>query len=410
LILKDTLRKIVKSHKSIVQRVASSEIVPRELKGTLNLELPHVVIITGIRRCGKSTLMYQIMQEVEAIRFFNFEDPKVVNFGISDFETLMSIFSDEENAANNSQRVICLDEIQNLEGWETLIRHYMDREQKFIITGSNAALLSKELSIKLTGRHIQYHLFPFSYSEFLLFKKLNVSLGSLESYMQLGGFPTYLKHESPEILQQLFLDIIARDVVIRHNLRSEKSIRELAVYLISNIGKEFSYTSLSKIFAISSVNTIISYIGYLEDCYLFFTVTKFDYSLKKQQINQKKVYCIDTALAQANSISFSEDMGRILENLVYLGIKRKFSEIYYFRRNGECDFVVLEKGKPRLVIQVCYELTEENLKREVNGLVEACKELRLNKGLIITLNQDDHLESDNITIEILRVWQWLPNI
>lgn len=334
--------------------------------------------------------------------YFNFEDPRATSFELNDFQKLEEIFRDEYGESSN----YFFDEIQNIENWELFIRTMLDRKKHFLITSSNASLMSKELGTRLTGRHLKQELFPFSYCEFLIFTSKKRGLDSFEEYLLKGGFPEYLKFDRSDILQELFTDIIMRDIVVRHKLRSPKVIKEMALYLISNIGVEFSYNSLAKTFNIGSTNSAIAFVSYLEDSYLLFTVSKFDYSLKKQAVNPKKVYLIDNGLADVNSVSFSSNRGRMLENCVFLELRRAGKEIFYFRENKECDFLVNERNAIVMAIQVCYELNEDNKQREIDGLVEAMKKFNLPEGTILTLDQQDELIISDKTIKICPVWRW----
>jgi predicted AAA+ superfamily ATPase len=275
-----------------------------------------------------------------------------------------------------------------------------------MITGSNASLLSKELGTRLTGRHLKHELFPFSYQEFLNFTSKKIGADSFGEYLKSGGFPEYLLYCKTEILQELFNDIIMRDIVVRHKLRSPKVIKEMALYLITNVGVEFSYNNLAKTFNLGSTNSAVAFVSYLEDSYLIFTVSKFDYSLKKQMVNPKKVYSIDNGLSSANSISFSSNKGRMLENWVFLDLKRTGKEIFYFKGERECDFLVREKNKITAAIQVCYELNEENKERELSGLVEALEKFNLTEGAILTYNQEDELKVSGKTVFVKPAWRW----
>ena len=288
------------------------------------------------------------------------------------------------------------DEIQNVPEWERFIRQKHDEGKKIIITGSNASLLSRELGTKLTGRHLTYELFPFSYKEMLKLKGKKESIKTLREYLNKGGFPEYLKYEKTEILQELLKDILARDIIVRHKLKDSKIIKELTIYLISNIGKEFSYNKLKEYFNTGSTNTIISYISFLEDSFVLFTVPRFDYSLKKQIINPKKIYAIDTGLIRANTTSFTLDDGRIIENAVFLHLRKKYKEIFYYKGNRECDFLIKEGTKITHAVQVCNILTEENKQREIEGLQEAMQKFNLKKGTIITMDQKDKIENVEI--------------
>lgn len=397
MILKETLKEIVHSKKEILK---SQEIgVKREILKKIDLALPTATILSGVRRCGKSTLLRQLMSQQKQAYYFNFEEPKALNFEVNDFEKLNEAFKEEYG----KYIYYFLDEIQNVKEWERFVRSKLDEGKKFVITGSNASLLSKELGTKLTGRHISYELFPFSYKEALKLKNLKPGIESFNYYFEKGGFPDFLKYEKPELLEELFNDILNRDIIVRYNLRDSAIIKNIAVYLLSNIGKEFSYNSLKKLFNLGSVNTVISYISYFEDSYLIFTIPKFDYSFRKQIISPKKVYSIDLGLSKAVSASFSSDKGRMLENIVFLALRRRYKNLFYFKNKGECDFIVKEKDKATQAIQVCYELTEDDKEREINGLKEAMKTLHIKEGIILTLRQEDKFGE----INVLPVWKWL---
>lgn len=397
MILKETLKKTVELQKAEIKEKELG--IKRELLTDIDLNVPHATILSGIRRCGKSTLLRQIMQKTKNFHYFNFEDPRAIKFEISDFEKL----NDSLKEVNGDCDYYFFDEIQNVDGWERFVRKLLDSKKKCIITGSNASLLSKELGTKLTGRHLTYELFPFSYEEMLKLIRKKPSLKLFEIYFEKGGFPDYLKYNKIEILQNLFSDIVDRDVVVRHNLKDEKSVKRLALYLLTNIGKEFSYNKLTKYFKFGSTNSVISYINYFEDSYLLFTIPRFDYSLKKQLVHPKKIYTIDVGFSNANSASFSEDKGRILENLVYLHLRKKNKNIFYFKEKGECDFVVKERERIVKALQVCYNLTEDNKDREIGGLKEAMEKFKLSQGTIVTFNQEDKIGN----IKVIPIWKWL---
>lgn len=400
MILKETLRNIIKSQREELSLY--EEGVEREKIRQMDLDVPFAIVISGVRRCGKSTLMRQMMKKVKNFYYINFDDPRLINFEVTDFQRLDDVFLEEYG----NSRYYFFDEIQNVQKWELFVRMLLDKKRHVVITGSNASLLSKELGTRLTGRHLRYELFPFSFKEFLSLMDKKASINSFQNYFLKGGFPEYLKIGRAEILQELFNDILIRDIAARHKIKNTKILKEMALYLITNIGKEFSYNSLKKIFSLGSVHSIISHISYFEDSYLLFTIPKFDYSLKKQLINPKKVYSIDNGLTHVNSASFSEDKGRMLENMFFLNLRRSYRDIFYFRGKGECDFVVKEGEKIKYAIQVCYELDEENKNREISGLIDAMKKFNLKEGFILTYNQEDKIEIGSRKIFVKPVWIW----
>lgn len=401
MILKETLRKVVKAQR---EELASYEYgTVREMLGGITLDVPFAVVISGIRRCGKSTLLRQVMKKTRNPRYFMFEDPRAENFEVGDFEKLDEVFREEYGEGD----CYFFDEIQNVQKWELFVRKMLDCKKRFLITGSNASLLSKELGTRLTGRHLNLELFPFSFREYLDFSGKQAGIASFEEYFEKGGFPEYLAFKRTDIPQELFEDIIGRDIVVRHRLKSAKVVREMALFLMTNVGKEFSYNSLKKMFGLGSVNSAIDYVSYLEDSYLLFTVPKFDYSLKKQLVNPKKVYSIDNGLSASNSVSFTADRGRMLENTVFLHLKRQNKEVNYFRQKNECDFIVREKRAITSAIQVCYHLDEDNRERELDGLVEALEKFNLKEGLVLTYDQEDEIRTAGKRIALKPVWRWL---
>lgn len=374
----------------------------REALKTLPDLSSHALIVSGIRRCGKSTLLFQLLKNkyTDAI-YLNFEDPRLHEFEQNDFLRLDEVIKD------SGTKVLLFDEIQIIPQWEKYVRKKLDEGYKMIVTGSNASLLSRELGTKLTGRHITKELFPFSYQEFNRLKELNADEDSVLNYLKIGGFPEYVKHETDEILQHLFEDILIRDIVVRYGIRDVKNLQRLALYLISNTGKLITGNRLKTMFDIASTSTIMEYLSHLEFAYLFQFVPKFSYSLRKQLVNPRKVYAIDTGMISVNSGSFSEDTGRRFENLVYLTLRRSYKEIYYFSENGECDFVAFNKGTVAAVIQVCYDLNQDNLERELNGLIEALKFFKINRGTIITLSQSEQLVRDGCTVDVVPCYEWI---
>lgn len=401
MILTDKLKEIVAAQKQSIP--VSENLVVRSKEASVDFSLGHAIVISGIRRCGKSTMLLHMMNSTGQSNYFNFEDPRAAAFEVSDFERLEAVFAETSNNSN----FYFFDEIQNIDNWEKYIRNALDRKNKIFITGSNASLLSKELGSRLTGRHIRYELFPFSYNEMLAFLGLPPGIESFYIYLEHGGFPEYIKTRNIKILQELFNDIIARDIVIRHGVRNAREIKDLALYLLSNVGKEFSYNSLMRLFNLGSVNSIISYVSYFEDCYLLFTVPRFEYSLKKQITNPKKVYAIDPGLINAVTLSYSSDKGRILENIVFISLRKDEKEIFYFKAKHECDFVVKDRTKIVMAIQVCYELNDSNQQRELDGLYEAMQEYALSEGFIVTYNQDDTVVYKEKKITIIPAWKWL---
>ena len=381
---------------------SSSLGIQREVFDLLPQADNFATIVTGLRRCGKSTLLLQkIRQKPDNVLFLNFDDIRLSDFDISDFNRLHS------EIINREVKSVFLDEIQVINKWEIFVHQLLRENYKVFITGSNATLLSVELSTHLTGRNLCFELFPFSYNEFLRFNNLTLSPDTAQEYLLKGGMPEYLKANQAIILSQLVDDILLKDIAVRYGVKDISSLRQMAVYLLSNVGNYLSANKLSGMFNIKSVSTITDYLSFMENSYLFYFVPVFNYSLRIQQRNPRKIYCVDTGMVSVISQSFSKDYGHRLENLVFLHLRRKTKRIYYYKGKGECDFVaVFEQGKKTLT-QVCSELNDFNLDREINGMFEALDDLSETQGTIVTLAQTDIFTKDNKTINVLPLHEYL---
>ena len=375
----------------------------RELKPAIKSLSSHALIISGVRRCGKSTLLMQMMKSMkpESVLYLNFESPQLYEFSLNDFTRLDNVIS------QNGAKTLFFDELQLVEGWEMYVRQKLDEGYQVIITGSNASLLSKELGTKLTGRHITQELFPFSYSEFLSFKGLIASEESLRTYMVTGGFPEYVKTGDEEQLATLFEDVLVRDIVTRYGIKDIKSLHRLATYLISNIGNRVTATKLKQPLSVGATSTILTWFSHLELSYLVSFLPMFNHSTKAQLINPRKIYAIDLGLVDVVSNTMTEDVGRKLENLIFLHLRSKYRELYYFDDKGECDFVVMKNGIVIDLVQVCYDLTPENLKREMNGLLKAMQFFNLHKATIVTFANTDLINKDGFEINVLPAYKYL---
>lgn len=365
----------------------------------------HALIISGIRRCGKSTLLSQMMdKEGPNVFFLNFDTPKLYNFELADFELLDNII------AESKIKSLYFDEIQVVNGWELYVRQKLDEGFKVLITGSNASLLSKELGTKLTGRHISKELFPFSFAEFLHYYEAEPNEAMLLQYIAKGGFPEYLKTDNSDVLEALIDDILYRDIAVRYNIRDVKSLKRLLLYLASNVGNLTTATKLTQTIGIKSSATVLDYFSFFEQAYLLQLMPKFSYSYKAQLINPRKVYFIDTGLLNMISASFNQDLGRKLENIIFWELRRRNKELFYYNENGvECDFVVCKNKEPEQLIQVCYDLNKENELREERGLWDAMEFFKLKKGLIITLNQADTIINQDKRIDVLPAYKFLTS-
>jgi predicted AAA+ superfamily ATPase len=381
-----------------------------------------IVIVMGLRRCGKSVLTQTLRSTLpEKNYYLNFDDDRLVQFTLEDFQVMYELFVE----LYGEQKTFYFDEIQNILGWERFVRRLYNQGNKIFITGSNAAMLSQELGTHLTGRYLDVELYPYSFEEYLISiqaptfnidKMTTIDKGRVKSYFSQfkidGGLPEYLENKSDHYLQTLYNSIIYRDIIVRHNISNHMALKELVYYLASNIGKETTYNALKKAVHLASTTTVSNYCGYLQASYLCFLVNRFDYSLKTQFLSPKKVYFIDQALAMTVGFRASADDGRILENIVFLELKRRHYEIYYHRNVKECDFLLRQSGKITHAIQVCTDMNNETTRqREIAGLIEAMETHTLSAGLIITSDDQEEItvneNGHNYLIKIIPIWRWL---
>lgn len=390
---------------SQLERLKSMDMgLERRISGYEQLRT-HAFIVTGIRRCGKSTLLQQINRSVDgASIYLNFEDPRLAGFDLSDFNRLHEI------AEQRKINIYFLDEVQLIDKWESFVRFRLDEHDRVFISGSNSFMLSRELGSKLTGRHISRELFPFSFAEFLAFNKYEAHANSSMEYMLGGGFPEYVKIKQQEILMQCFNDIITRDIVLRYNIKNSLLLKQLGVWLVSNVGKPVSGNSLKKMFGIASSSSIMDYLSYFADAYMFFYVPKFSYSPKVQMVNPKKVYCNDNGFITTNSVSFSGDMGRLLENMVFMHLRRSSADIFYFNEGKECDFIIFSNGKIKGIFQVCYQVDQNNMDREIAGAMQAMEFFNHHESIIVTHDQSDTFSIKDKTIHVIPFYRWAKQL
>jgi len=394
----------------------SDNYIPRI--GDLDLNIDLILIVSGIRRCGKSVLLQEIRdRKKEKDYYLNFDDDRLINFQVDDFQLLYELFIENYGV----QTTFYFDEIQNIKGWERFIRRLHDYGNKIFITGSNANMLSKELGTHLTGRYKLVELFPFSFKEFLKLSKFEYKIQPVyatkeksllakkyNEYFLLGGFPYYLLNKNKDYLKTLTDNILYRDVMVRNKILNENEIFELIRYTSSNVSKPITYNSLRKVIHVKQAATVRQYLHFIENTYLIFLINKFDFSVKNQMYNPKKVYYIDNAIAMLNGFHFSEDRGRLLENQVFIQLRRSGKQIFYHNASKECDFLIFENNKITKAIQVTTGIADEKVKeREVAGLMDALNSYDLDKGLILTESDDENFIIKGKSIEVLPIWKWM---
>jgi len=416
------IKRIIQEQREELEQIEERQkIIPREkLKDAqLFLKHPNILIITGIRRCGKSIFSYLIEKE-NNFAYINFDDERLSGIKTEGLNNILQAFYE----LYGDIEYIVLDEIQNIPKWE-LFANRLRRTKKVIITGSNSKLLSGELATHLTGRHLDIRLFPFSFKEFLSLKSFNISktittkeeaqiLNYLNEYLKNGGFPE-AQILGKQILSRIYEDILIRDIQIRYNIKKREELSKLGKYLISNSSEEISYSKLANRLGIKHVSTISNWISYFEEAFLIFKLERFDFKLKQQFIAPKKIYCIDTGMVDSIGFSFSENRGKMIENCVAIELQRRTSsqeglEMYYWKnaQHHEVDFVLKEKNKIKQLIQVSYINSKEEIKeREIKSLIKGSKALRCNNLLVITWNYKNEMKLEGKKIKFIPLWEWL---
>lgn len=414
---KDKLRQIILDQQELFHK--NEDLIKRDIDISYYKKGNEIVIISGIRRCGKSALLKLISQTILGKKIFiSFDDIRFVDFKTENFQDIQNIVIELFNDENVTY---FLDEVQNVPFWEKWVNNLNAQGRKVYVTGSNSTLLSSEISTFLTGRNKIINLFPFSLKEFLRMKGIeSLNLGQQTStqktrlytlfleYFEKGGFPLVLKNDDVELSRQYFEDIVHKDVLTRYRIKEIKELKDLIVYLLSNAGNIYSYSTLKQITEIKSLSTIKNYIDYLQNVFLLYQVKKFDYSLKKQKVASSKIYAGDNSFLKTVSFNFIENKGKRLENLVFLHLKKTRSEIYYHKAKKECDFIVKHDLKITKAIQVSVTIQNPaTKKRELEGLLDALRTYKLNEGLILTLEEEELIETDGKKIIIKPVWKWL---
>lgn len=394
-------------------------VVREKLAQTKSYSGMAALVIKGVRRCGKSTLLKQVMRSLfpEGFYYFNFDDDRILDFETRDFQTLMEAFIE----AFGEKQAVFFDEIQNVRGWELFINRLLREGYHVFLTGSNADLLSQELGTHMTGRHVDVELYPFSFKEFLHAKKLEFDVKgfttkekaafsqSFVEYMERGGMPEAIVFSNDAMLSQVVNDIIQKDILRRYRVGKPNEFKTILRFLLNNVGNKLTFRSISNSFGVSSPNTVQKYIEYAEETYLIFTVNRFDRKTKRFDKNAKKIYCVDNGIVAKNSLIAIQNRGALLENLVAVEFKRRGQQFYYYvNKNGsETDFVTTQNNAFH-AIQVCVDPTSAStMEREENALVSTMKELKLKKGIVITIDYEEIKTLKGMTIQFIPAWKWL---
>ena len=379
--------------------------MPRDVLPQLPSVRNFATVVTGVRRSGKSTLLDQWTSENGGnVVSVHFDDLRLASFSSNDFLLLYEI------AKERKVDTLVLDEVQDIVGWEKLVVGCLDRKLRVMVTGSNAKLLSREFGTKLTGRHLNIELFPFSYPEFLRFTKKRASKSSIDEYLSIGGFPAYVESRQRMVLSELFNDILYRDIVVRYSLKDAAPIKGLATFLLGHVGCRISPSRIKDSVHVASASTILEYFNYLEETYLVQRIPRFAASQKASMSAPKKVYACDTGLVSAIESIDEANLGHKLENLVYLKLRNPDDSMFYFVNDAdgtECDFVIERRDGTFGAVQVCWELSRDNEEREINGALRAMERFGLKEAVLVTRDQSDLISEGGRIIRVVPAWKWL---
>jgi hypothetical protein len=395
--------------------------IERELTAEIikYVDVPEVLVLFGVRRCGKSTIMYQLMKRLmergvarEQFLCVNFEERAFINeLSVELIDRVYELYLEKINPGRKTY--LFLDEVQKIPGWETWVRSIYDKKKdvKIVISGSSSGLLSREFGSALTGRYLSFRVLPLCFREFVGFQgprpaSSHERKARFSEFLEWGGFPEVVLREKDyrkRLLNDYFDGIISRDIEERHEIRDSTALKRICIFLLTNVSKSVSYNSIKNTFGIS-LDTAKEYVSYMEEAFLVFEHLYFSYSLKEQMARQRKIYCIDNGLRNANSVLFSRDIGRLVENAVFLELMHKGREVFYWRNGNEVDFIV-RNGKDILPINVSYG--EDINKREVAGLLSFMKEHRVKEGLVLTEDSHEEKSYPEGKIRFVPVWLWL---
>ena len=405
------------------------DVKPRNIQPPIDTK--KIITLIGVRRCGKTSIFYhminQLIEKIEKtkILFLNFEDERF-ELNSDELDLILQAYMELYPSYKLSECYFFFDEIQNIPNWEKFIRRMYDTISKNIfITGSNSKLLSSEIATSLRGRTLNFEIFPLSFKEYLSFKDVEVDFYSSkslafiknaqESFLKNGSFPETLFLEeiyANKTLQEYFNVLLYKDLAERYNITNTVALKFFLKRIISSSTKQISINKIFNELKSSGIkigkNTLYEFLEYVQNIYLALTLQKYDNSLINKELGEKKIYSIDIGLNNATEFRFSDDIGKSLENAVFLELKRKEFDIYYYRTSkSECDFLVFDKNTISDVIQVTFDMSDENTKsKEIKGLIEACKNFDLKSGTIITFDSEDELIENGIKIKIIPFYKW----
>jgi len=383
---------------------------PRSLNLPKYLYFNQVIIISGIRRCGKTTLLRQIASHFKAYHYLNLADIRL--HGLSDVTASLLLLEKRDPGI----RILFLDEIQSLPIYEETIRQLHDVGYKLFCTVSQTGTNISHSDKPPKEEWVTITLHPFSFAEYLAWHAIDKSTASdnqiavlshLDRYLEEGGFPEYVRMWDTDHIRSIYEEILYRDCIARRSIRDVAGFIRLTQFLLTNIGNEVHYRSLASMLGMKSPMTVRDYIHILADSHLITEVHRYDPSLKKLYGTGKKIYAVDTGLRNQVAFRVSGDHEKLLENLVLVELKRRGLNIYYHFSVKECDFVIVQNGQVNSLYQVCSELTDLNREQEYCGLQEVMNLYDLDWGILITQNQEGTVRVPEGVIQIVPVWKWL---
>jgi len=424
MISKHILKEIITTNEEFILK-HTGNIVGRE--GVLFPEtVRKVVVFYGARRSGKTFILYNLFKKYRDVSLYlDYEDERLLDFEIKDFRALKDVFFELKPHLAGKRVVFLLDEVQNIEGWERFCRRAVERENiRIFVSGSSSKVMPDEIQTELRGRAWSVEVLPFSFREYLIAKHVDINDKNLIygprkaivkkhffEYIKWGGFPEVSLIESEFEIKKLLKEYITamyfRDLVERYNITNIPLLDSLTDRLFSSFSTKFSLTAFYKQYNGRfpfSKDLLFRYYRHFLQSMLIFEVRKFSESTYKRMRNPAKVYPVDTGLCRRTT---SLDQGRLLENLVFLELKRKGQEVFYFDEKIECDFIARGENGRLSAVQVSFELNEKNREREINGLVKACKWLATNEGIIFTWDDEETFGAEGIDIKVIPVWKWL---
>ena len=394
-------------------------------------ELRSIVAVVGPRRSGKTVFLYQLIKQLlesgvdrKETLFIDFEDYRLRSMVPEDVEELLAVFV---KLTGNEPRYLFFDEVQNLPQWDRVLRTLCNRGRySIVVTGSNSHMLSGEIASTLRGRYQTVLMLPFSFREYLSFiglswNELTVNtpqkgrvISAFDDYLKFGGFPDVCKRTSPNekrrLLQNYHDTVVYKDILDRHKVKARSLLDMMMTAVLNGSAELFSISAFEKQLKSSGVpgskRTVSSFMVMMQEAFFIITNEKFSFSARKRIMNPKKVYLMDTGYGLL-SHEFSENLGKRLETCVAIEYFRREEKIFYFKDKRECDFVIKRGTTLDEAVQVCWNITSQNEKRELEGLREAMSNLNIPRGLILTYDQEGNKTVNGVEIPVVPVWKWL---